>query len=111
MEADKILIPQIKKVRPGNKVLNVGVAVSDQKEAVFYFINASGINTFDKKEAGKRTASGIYKIIEVSKVPLVNINTLISENFRIPRVCYHWIMKVWVWMFYNQWIFKNIRYL
>ena len=84
VEADKTLIPQIKKVRPGDKVLNVGVSVGDQKEADFYIFNASGINTFDKNEVEKRSASGLFKIIEVVKVPLININTLISANFTTP---------------------------
>jgi len=81
VEADKTLIPQIARVRPQDKILNIGVAVSDEKEAEFYIFDCSGINTFDKEEAEKRVAFGTYKIIEKVKVPLININRLIKENF------------------------------
>ena len=81
VEADKTLIPQIKKLRPQDKILNVGVAVSEKDEADLYVFDVSGINTFDKQEAEKRAASGTYKMLEVVKVPLININRLIKENF------------------------------
>lgn len=82
VEADKTLIPLIKKIRPEDKVLNIGVAVSEQKEADFYIFDIKGINTFDKEEAEKRAASGANKILEVVSVPLININQLIKENFQ-----------------------------
>lgn len=81
VEADKTLIPLIKKIRPEDKVLNVGVSVKNDTDAEFYIFNCVGINTFDKLEAEKRVASGTYKIVETVKVPLININTLIAENF------------------------------
>ena len=81
VEADKTLIPAIIKARPEDKVLNTGVAVSGDREADFYIFDCNGINTFDKEEAEKREASGTYKIKEITKVPLININTLIAQNF------------------------------
>src|ERR1700722_18369037 len=58
VEADKSLIPAIKEVRPKDKVINAGVAVSDLKEADFYTFEIKGLNTFDKAEAEKRAALG-----------------------------------------------------
>lgn len=81
VEADKTLIPIIQKVRPDDKIINVGVAVSDYDEADFYIFDISAINTFDKDEAESRAAHGTYKIKEVVKVPLININKIIEENF------------------------------
>lgn len=81
VEADKTLIPIIQNVRPKDKILNVGVAVSDQAEADFYIFDISAINTFDKEEAERRAAHGTYKIKQVVKVPLININKIIKENF------------------------------
>lgn len=81
VEADKTLIPELEKVRPNDKVINVGVAVSDESEADFYILNCDGLNTFDKEEALRRQEMGTYKITEVVKVPLVDINTLIKTNF------------------------------
>jgi len=81
VEADKSLIPRIKKTRPRDKVYNVGVTAESEKEADFY-VFSYGINTFDKEEAKVRASSGRFKLLEVVKVPLVNINSLIKENFK-----------------------------
>jgi FkbM family methyltransferase len=82
VEADSTLIDEIKKVRPKDKVINAGVSVSNQTEADFYIFKDPSINTFDKKEAEKRTLSGNNKILKVIKVPLININDLIKNNFK-----------------------------
>ena len=81
VEADRSLIPAIQQLRPNDKVINAGVSVSGDSTADFYIFNLKGINTFDKAEAEKRGSSGIYRIEEVVKVPLVNINKLIKDNF------------------------------
>lgn len=81
VEADKSLIPLIKRKRPKDNILNMGVAVSKATEANFYIFDLKGINTFNKEEADKRVASGKYKITEVAKVQLININKLIEQNF------------------------------
>ena len=81
VEANKALISRLQKVRPKDKILNVGVAVTDEKEADFFIFDSEGISTFDRKEAEKREASGRYKIIETAKVPLITIDRLIRENF------------------------------
>jgi FkbM family methyltransferase len=81
VEADKTLIPDIRNKRPDDKVINAGVAVSDADVADFYIFNIKGLNTFDKEEAERRQSHGTYQINEVVKVPLVNINNIIKENF------------------------------
>ena len=81
VEADKTLIPEIKKVRPNDIIINAGVAVSDMAEANFYIFDITGINTFDKDEAERRQAHGTYKIKQVVKVPLISINQILKENF------------------------------
>jgi FkbM family methyltransferase len=81
VEADKSLIPIIQKTRPKDKVINVGVSVSDAKEDDFFIFDIKGLNTFDKTEAEKRSASGLFKITEVVKVPLASVNKIIKENF------------------------------
>lgn len=81
VEADPTLIKAIKQVRPKDKIINAGVAVSSDKEADFYIFNDPAISTFDKEEAERRTSSGQNKITKVAKVALVNINDLISQNF------------------------------
>jgi len=81
VEANSALIPKLKKIRPKDKILNVGVAVSDEKDADFFVFDCEGMSTFDKEEAGKREASGRYKIIKTVKVSLITANQLIRENF------------------------------
>lgn len=81
VEADGSLINKIKTTRPGDKVINAGVSVSADKEADFYIFNEPSINTFDKEEAEYRSSFGNYKIVQVVKVPLININDLIKNNF------------------------------
>jgi FkbM family methyltransferase len=81
VEADKTLVPYIQKLRPHDKVINAGVAVSDKAEADFYIFDISSISTFDKDEAERRQGHGTYKIKEVVTVPLTSINNIIKQNF------------------------------
>lgn len=80
VEADKTLIPLITKIRPRDKVLNIGISDKTEQMGDFYIFNF-GMNTFDEKEVTLRTASGLFKVIEIVKVPLQNINSLIRNNF------------------------------
>lgn len=81
VEADKTLIPVINHLRPDDKVINAGVAVSDAAKADFYIFNIKGLNTFNAAEAQRRQAKGTFKITEIVKVPLMYINEIIQENF------------------------------
>jgi len=81
VDADSSLIDAIKAKRPEDKVINAGVSVSCETEADFYIFDAHPINTFNKKEAEYRASLGNYKIAKVVKVPLININDLIKNNF------------------------------
>ena len=81
VEANPTLIQEIKKIRPKDKIINAGVAVSSEKEADFYIFDVSAISTFNKKDAEFRNNSGSNKIVRVAKIPLININDLIIGNF------------------------------
>jgi FkbM family methyltransferase len=82
VEADETLIPNIKRHRPEDKILNYGVGINDFEESEFYIFDVAGLNTFDKEEAIKRASLGTYKIVKISKVKLMSINTIIRENFK-----------------------------
>jgi len=82
VEADKTLIPSIKAKRPEDIILNVGVGVSDMDAMDFFIFDVQGLNTFSKEEAYKRN-EGKYKIKEIVKVPMVSINRIIEENFKV----------------------------
>lgn len=81
VEADPSLIPSLKNHRKRDKVLNIGVAVSEEKEMEFYKFNEPAINTFNKEEALKRDKQGLHKIVSTVKIPLISINELIKNNF------------------------------
>lgn len=81
VEADPTLIRRIRQVRPKDKIIHAGVAVSTEREADFYVFDVPSISTFNKEEAELRSSSGQNKIIKVAKVPLISINDLIKRNF------------------------------
>jgi FkbM family methyltransferase len=81
VEPNLALIPELKTARPGDTVLNVGVGITEQKEADYYCMTNEALNTFDKAEAENRAAVSEFKIEKVVKMPLVPINTLIEEHF------------------------------
>lgn len=82
VEADKTQIDFIKKQRPNDMIINVGISASGQSEADFYIFELQGYNTFVKEEALHREKNSPYKIIRVDKVKLESINTIIASNFK-----------------------------
>jgi len=82
VEADKSLIAEIKKMRPEDKVLNIGVNInSNEGSSDFYVFNDPALNTFDKNEAEYRQNKGTYNILYVEKVRLKTLEEIILENF------------------------------
>lgn len=85
VEPNPSKIERLRKVRPRDKVLNIGVGLSAQPTTGdYYLIGGSGglLNTFSKEDAeGVQTKShGAQSIEKVLKMPLVNINTLMQEQ-------------------------------
>ena len=81
VEPNVTMIPELKSVRPGDTVLNVGIGITEQKEADYYCLTIDQWNTFDKEEAERRAALTKSKIEKVVKMPLVPINKVIEEHF------------------------------
>lgn len=81
VEADTTLIPEIQRRRPRDTILNIGVAVGDKKEGTLHVFNPSGMNTLDEHEAQERLKSGKWKLVKKVTIPLVDINTIIRNNF------------------------------
>jgi FkbM family methyltransferase len=84
VEPNPALCAHLKSVRPRDTVLNIGIGVTDQKEADYYILEGDGqLNTFSKKQAdGWAKVKGHSMIKEVIKMPLVNINEVLQENFK-----------------------------
>jgi FkbM family methyltransferase len=81
VEADPILCAEIKKQRPRDICLNVGVGVTEETSADFFIMSSKSLNTFSKQEAERYQSYGSQKIETVIKVPLVPINRVIAEHF------------------------------
>jgi FkbM family methyltransferase len=76
---------KLRQTRREDKVLNVGIGVTTVKEADYYMAvdeAYSGLNTFSKEWAEVHEKKGLR--MKVVRMPLVNINTLIAENFKNP---------------------------
>ena len=86
VEPNPSKIDRLRKVRPRDKVLNVGVGLSSLPATGDYYVIGGAsdgqLNTFSKEDAEEvRTKShGTQFIEKVLKMPLVNINTLMQEQ-------------------------------
>jgi FkbM family methyltransferase len=82
VEPDPEMFQKIKRKRPGDKVLNIGIGPASEASASFYLFprKVNGWSTFSEKEAQIREAeSGIKP--KVISIPIRNINDIIAENF------------------------------
>lgn len=88
IEPNPYLFKKFKGMRKRDVCINAGIAFNDQTEADFYLFphEANGLGTFSKEEAyfweteGNATI-GKHKISEVIRIPLKNINEIISGYF------------------------------
>lgn len=82
VEPDPSLHSLIGKSRPNDKLITSGVALQEEEEADFYIYakKYNGWNTFSSEEVEVRKKNGI-DIERKIKVPLVNINDIIENNF------------------------------
>jgi FkbM family methyltransferase len=81
VDADNTYAERIKKVRPHDKFINVGVG-TERSEADFYVFKDRALSTFDKKEALHRDSIGTHRIVETRKIQLLTVNELIESNFQ-----------------------------
>lgn len=84
VEPNPFFCDKSKKARPGDKVLNIGIGITDQQAADYYIIrDRSLLNTFSKQQADRLVKiSGPRAIEKVIKMPLVNINKVIAQHFK-----------------------------
>ena len=86
VEPNPNLIANIKKKRPGDTCLNIGIA-GDQRESTldFYIFDESdsekGLSTFSKEEAEHVANTTHIKIAEVKKIPVTPVSTVLKEYF------------------------------
>jgi FkbM family methyltransferase len=83
VEPDPSLYSAIKKTRPVDVVLNVGIGFGNDDEADFYNFPHpyTGWNTFSKEDANKKQKESGIAIKDIKKIPLKNINEIIKTYF------------------------------
>ncbi len=85
VEPNPALVARLQKERPEDRVLPIGIGPKDDPGADFYMIRgADELNTFSKEQADYLVkVHGPGTIERVVKVPLVNVNAVIAENFDV----------------------------
>jgi FkbM family methyltransferase len=81
VEPNPFLFEELKKIRPRDTILNVGVGAKEEKEKDFYILTSATLSTFSGEEMERLTASGNQKVEKVLKIPVRDINSLIEEYF------------------------------
>jgi FkbM family methyltransferase len=88
VEPNAFLCEKLRAERPRDTVLNVGIGTSENvKEADFYQFpaEADGLSTFSAAEAKHWETVGLngkqYKVEQVLKMPLLNVNDVIANHF------------------------------
>jgi FkbM family methyltransferase len=84
VEPNPDLTNMLKRERPGDAVLPIGIGVDETLEADFFMCSWPQLNTFDKETADQfeTVSNGQAKLLKVIKVPLVNVNKILGEHLK-----------------------------
>ena len=82
VEPNPVLAAKLRDQRPGDKVVEAGVGVTDATEADYYEIKGNPmLNTFSADWVKRMQEGKSESVVErVTKMPLININRLIDET-------------------------------
>lgn len=86
IEPNPVLINKIKKYRPEDICLNVGVGGNNEKGLLDFYIfdesdSEKGLSTFSKQEAEHVHNTTHFKIAEVKKIPVIPIREILKDHF------------------------------
>ena len=86
VEPNPTLIPPIKKHRPDDVCLNIGISANDESaELDFYIFDSSdtekGLSTFSKEAAEHVQNTTSIKIAEIRKIPVTPIKNVLKDYF------------------------------
>jgi FkbM family methyltransferase len=85
IEPNPTLIPAIKKSRPQDVCLNVGIAKAKSDGLDFYIFDksdeAKGLSTFSKEEVLHIESTTHIKVAKIQKIPVVPINEVLKKYF------------------------------
>lgn len=84
VEPNRTLCQRIREKRPGDTVLEAGIGVTAEKEADYFIMSHHSWNTFSREEAEHQVkeSQGKIRIMEVIKMPLLNINDVMERYFQ-----------------------------
>jgi FkbM family methyltransferase len=82
VEPDAEMCIQIRKKRPRDLCLNIGIGTGNETTADFYTMSTRTLNTFSLEEARRYESYGSQKIEKVEKVSLHSMNSIIERYFR-----------------------------
>jgi FkbM family methyltransferase len=80
VEPNPDMTTKLRRVRPKDTVLNIGIGLDADPAADFYVMADPQLHTFDKEQAERLQKDWGVAIKQVIKMPLVNINTVIAEH-------------------------------
>ena len=81
VEPDPAVYSILKAKRSGDICLNVGISNKECKGVDFYIMENPLLNTFSKEEADFMVDSGQAKLRQVTKIPLMRVDTLLDRYF------------------------------
>jgi len=85
VEPDPILHDEIRKARPKDTCLNIGIGFSKDEiiteDLEFFIMSSRTLNTFSRKEAERLDQEGTYKIVDKKKIPVVHLHTLFNKYY------------------------------
>jgi len=84
VEPNPDLARLLKKRRPRDTCLNIGVGTDEGQVADFYVMSSDSLSTFSREEALELDKAGKYKIQNVLSLSLKTFNQIVKENFHGP---------------------------
>ena len=81
VEPDPSLHEELKRARPRDTNLRLGVAGTEEKGRPFFVMSAPTLNTFSEAEARRYEATGRHRIIRIEPVDVVTLNSLFRSHF------------------------------
>ncbi len=80
VEPNVDLTAKLRRSRPRDTVLPVGIGFTGDAEADFYRLSDSQLSTFDKEQADRVVATGEVSLLGVVKTPLLTLNQVIEKH-------------------------------
>jgi hypothetical protein len=89
----------IRKERPRDELLNVGVSAEKSGPCRYYLFEDCQHNTFDAEEAAARARASSQAILKETLVRVVTLDSIITDYFSDGLNCCHSTRKDLIWRF------------